>query len=106
MNINKRTKRRLLIAVFAFIISASGCIIIYSLNSVVEYAKMSTREQAKAQLGFQEQKYGKIKEITIERPWYSLDTQKWTYYIRFGNETFERQFKRINGYFREIRTDP
>ena len=85
---NAAKKRRVI--VLAVVLAAVLALVIAMafLHGSVEYQIMSQTEQLKAQLQRERQVYSQqlFEKVEVQRPWYILSPEKWTYAVTFAED--------------------
>lgn len=86
----------------AFLVAA--IITILMLRASVNYRIMSYTEKVKNQIEEEQKVYSDtiFKEVTVLRPWYSLDPTRWTYYVLLTDDEDVLVYKYADGVFYQV----
>lgn len=101
MKENKRTCGKVLLVLI--LLMAAAWLAFTAVSSSLEYRMMSTKEQLKAHLQQEYQVYSSslFQSLDIQRPWYSLSPEAWTYHVTLSEGRGSHTYV-WDGAFREI----
>jgi len=93
-----KKKKTIIISLIAVLIIVASAV---ALHSSVEYKIMAKTEALKNQLNHEHQIYSEqlYERIEVERSWYSLSPEDWTFRVTFASNSETLSYKYADGEF-------
>ena len=93
-----KKKKTIIISLIAVLIIVASAV---ALHSSVEYKIMAKTEALKNQLYHEHQMYSEqlFERIEVERSWYSLSPEDWTFRVTFASNSETLSYKYADGEF-------
>lgn len=93
-----KKKKTIIISLIAVLIIVASAV---ALHSSVEYKIMAKTEALKNQLNHEHQIYSEqlYERIEVERSWYSLSPEDWTFRVTFASDSETLRYKYADGEF-------
>ena len=93
-----KKKKTIIISLIAVLIIVASAV---ALHSSVEYKIMANTEALKNQLYHEHQMYSEqlFERIEVERSWYRLSPEDWTFRVTFASDSETLSYRYANGEF-------